>query len=465
MVEAVSVIGGGLAGSEAAWQIAECGLPVDLYEMRPERVTGAHQTDQLAELVCSNSLGSTLPDRANGVLMEELRQLGSMLLQVAEDNAVPAGGALAVAREGFAREVTARIISHPRIRLIRQEVRSIPAGVLIIASGPLTSPALSQALQRLTGEEHLYFYDAISPIVEVDSLDVSVVFRGSRYGRGEMADGDYLNSPLSPTQYAGFVRELRQAERIELREFETQIREGIKAGPAQFFEACLPIEILAERGEQALAFGPLRPVGLVDPRTGQRPHAVAQLRQDDRVGSLYNLVGFQTNLTYPEQRRVFRRLPGLEKARFARYGQMHRNTFVNAPRLLQADLRLAGHAGLFLAGQITGVEGYLGNIATGCLAGRNAARLARGESLLVLPEETMLGALLQYVTTADPSRFQPMKANLGLLPPLTEPGAGGRRGRRERARLLAARASVALADYLLAQGEARPAIAHSHHAV
>ncbi len=432
----IRVIGGGLAGSEAAWQAAERGLEVRLYEMRPFAATGAHRTGDLAELVCSNSLGSQLPDRASGILMSEMALMGSMLLEEAKRAALPAGGALAVDRERFARAVTARLERHPGIRILREEVTAIPEeGTVIIASGPLTSPALARCLQSLTGEDHLYFFDALSPIVESDSLDSSIVFHGSRYGRGESPEGDYLNAPMSEDEYHGFVRELLAAERIALREFEEAIRHGVRAGPDRFFEGCLPVEVIAERGELALAYGPMRPVGLHDPRTGKRPYAVVQLRQDNLAGDLYNLVGFQTNLTYAEQQRVFRMIPGLGQARFSRFGQMHRNTFLNSPRILHSTLQHRDLRRVFFAGQLTGVEGYLGNIATGLLAGVNAARLAGGAEPLALPPTTMLGSLMHYVTHADAKHFQPMKANLGLLPPLEV-----RLDRRERARRHADRA-------------------------
>ncbi len=442
---AITIIGGGLAGSEAAWQAAQRGVPVRLFEMRPKRQTGAHQTAYLAELVCSNSLGSRLPDRASGVLMEELRRMGSLLLACAEEVAVPAGGALAVDRVLFAQKVSERLEAHPLIEVVREEVTEVPRkGVVIVASGPLTSEALSQDLARITGEEHLYFYDALSPIVEADSIDMSIAFRGSRYGRGEQAEGDYINCPMTEEEYHAFVDALLSAERIPLREFEAEIERGVKAGLDTFFEGCLPVEIIAQRGRLSLAYGPMRPVGLIDPRTGKRPFAVVQLRQDDLAGNLYNMVGFQTNLKYGEQRRVFRMIPGLQNARFARYGQMHRNTFINAPRVLAPTLRHRERPDLFFAGQITGVEGYLGNIATGLLAGVNAARLVRGEAPLVLPPETMLGALCHYVTHADPTTFQPMKANFGILPLLSD---GRRRNRRQRAQAYAARALETLGAF------------------
>jgi methylenetetrahydrofolate--tRNA-(uracil-5-)-methyltransferase len=425
----LTVVGGGLAGSEAAWQAAEQGLQVDLYEMRPGLPTGAHVTDSLAELVCSNSLGSDLPDRASGVLKNELRRLGSMLMQVAADTALPAGGALAVDREAFAAEVTRRVESHPRIDLIREEMASVPDGLTIIASGPLTSSSLSKDIARLSGEQHLYFFDAISPIVSLESVNMDIAFRASRYGRGDEEQGDYINCPFNKQEYEAFVAALLIAERIELRGFESEITQGVKAGMHEFFEGCLPVEIIAERGEHALAFGPMRPVGLDDPRTGRRPYAVLQLRQDNLAGTLYNLVGFQTNLKFTEQKRIFRMIPGLENAQFERYGQMHRNTFINSPALLDSTLQFRTRQDLFFAGQITGVEGYVGNIATGLLAGLNAVRQHRGEPLLNLPPTTMLGALCHYVTHADAADFQPMKANFGILPALAGMEKSGRRAR------------------------------------
>lgn len=429
------VVGGGLAGSEAAWQAAERGLSVDLFEMRPRTGTGAHQTGHLAELVCSNSLGSDLPDRAAGLLKTELRMLGSMVLACAEATRVPAGSALAVDRQGFSSLVTERVRSHPRIRLIREEVRRIPGGLCVIASGPLTSSDLAAGIAALSGQEHLYFFDAISPIVAAESIDMSFAFRSSRYGRGEDG-GDYINCPLNRDEYAAFVRALAGAERIQLREFEQVIESGVSAGTGKYFEGCLPIEILAARGERALAFGPMRPVGLTDPRTGRWPHAVLQLRQDNLSASMYNLVGFQTNLTFPEQRRVFRMIPGLANAEFLRYGQMHRNTFINSPALLEPSLQFRDRPDLLFAGQITGVEGYVGNFGTGLLAGLNAARLFHGEPPLVLAPTTMLGALCHYITHASPEEFQPMKANFGILPPLENPP----RSKRDRGAAYAERA-------------------------
>ena len=434
------IIGGGLAGSEAAFQAAQRGLKVKLYEMRPSLQTGAHQTQELAELVCSNSLGSNLPDRASGLLKNEVRMLGSMLLECAEAASLPAGGALAVDRELFARLVTERLEDHSNIEIVREEVKEIPETLCIIASGPLTSPALSKSIAALSSEEHLFFFDAIAPVIHADSINMEIAFRASRYGTGEQDDGDYINCPLNKEEYYALVEALLKADRIELRSFEEAIRSGVKAG--HFFEGCLPIEIIAERGLDSLAFGPMRPVGLRDPRTGKRPYAVVQLRQDNLVGSLYNLVGFQTNLKYPEQKRVLRLIPGLENAEFLRYGQMHRNTFIASPKLLRTTLQHIQRDDLFFAGQITGVEGYMGNIATGLLAGINAVRVAHQEEPLTLPQTTMLGALCHYITHADLKDFQPMKANFGILPPLEDTG---KIGKRERGKLYAERALADLA--------------------
>lgn len=439
----LTIIGGGLAGSEAAWQAAERGLHVRLYEMRPNQPTGAHVTGDLAELVCSNSLGSNLPDRASGVLKNELRMLGSMLLECAEATALPAGAALAVDREAFARTVTRKIENHPNIEIVREEVKEIPSTPVIVASGPLTSESLSHSIAQLSGEEHLFFFDAIAPIVRAESINMQVAFRASRYDKGEQDEGDYINCPFTKEQYDEFVRALKSAERIELRSFEEAIQSGVKAG--HFFEGCLPVEIIAERGDDSLAFGPMRPVGLRDPHTGKRPYAVVQLRQDNLAGSLYNLVGFQTNLKYPEQKRVFRMIPGLENAEFERYGQMHRNTFIASPKLLRPTLQHIARDDLFFAGQITGVEGYMGNIATGLLAGVNAARLLNGETPLTLPRETMLGALCHYVTHADLKDFQPMKANFGILPEMDFPP---RTGKRERGQMYAERSAKTLEEFL-----------------
>jgi len=426
----LAVIGGGLAGSEAAWQTAQRGLQVTLYEMRPQRMTPAHVSPWLAELVCSNSLGSNLVDRAPGLLKQELRRLGSLIVAAADATGVPAGGALAVDREAFARLVTDQIGAHPRITVCREEVLTIAqAGdrPVIVATGPLTSPALVGELAALTGTEHLYFYDAMAPIVTVESVDMTVAFRASRYDRGQ-EEGDYLNCPMSQAEYERFWEALVGAETAPLRDFEQQ--------DAHFFEACLPVEVLARRGLQALAFGPLKPVGLADPRTGLRPHAVVQLRQDNLAATLYNLVGFQTNLKWSEQEQVFRLIPGLERAEFVRFGQMHRNTFINSPSLLRPTMQFCDKEDLFFAGQITGTEGYIGSAASGYVAGLNAARLAAGQPPVSFPSTTMIGALCHYVSNPCAGDFQPMKANFGLLPPLDPPV----RRKRERYAALARRA-------------------------
>jgi methylenetetrahydrofolate--tRNA-(uracil-5-)-methyltransferase len=440
------IVGGGLAGSEAAWQAAQRDVRVRLYEMRPLRTTGAHLSGDLAELVCSNSLGSRLPDRATGLLQQELRRMGSLLLECAEATAVPAGGALAVDRSAFSNLVTERISAHPGIQIFRKEVIDIPEGPVVIASGPLTSASLTRSIAGLSGEEHLYFYDAIAPIVTRESIDMQVAYQAARYGRGDLPEGDYINCPMTREEYERFVGELKQAQSIELRDFEADILRGVRAGADHFFEGCLPVEIIARRGLQSLAYGPLRPVGLRDPRTDKRPYGVVQLRRDDLAGSLYNLVGFQTNLTYAEQKRVFHLIPGLEKAEFVRYGQMHRNTFIASPRLLRPTLQFLQRDDLFFAGQITGVEGYMGNIATGLLAGINATRLLNDQAPIELPVETMLGALVHYITYVRLEDFQPMKANFGILPPLT---IDGRLNKRERAAEYVRRSLDILEDFLV----------------
>lgn len=413
MTDAVTVIGGGLAGSEAAWQLAERGFDVTLYEMRPQKTTGAHVTDRLGELVCSNSFGSKLPDRASGLLKTELNMLRSLLLDCAERAALPAGGALAVDRELFAASVTEALSSHPNIKIVREEVTTIPEGPTIIATGPLTSESMTREIAALTGQQYLYFYDAIAPIVTADSIDMTIAFRANRYDRGDEDEGDYINCPMTKEEYERFVDALLNAETIQLKDFE---REELR-----FFEACLPIEQLAARGRDALAYGPMRPVGLRDPRTGKRPYAVVQLRRDNLIGSLYNLVGFQTNLKWGQQEAVLRLIPGLANAEFMRMGQMHRNTFINSPTLLEPTMQFKGRDNLFFAGQITGVEGYMGNVATGLVAGINLARLIKGEPAWVIPQTTMLGALCHYITHAEPDHFQPMKANFGILPELEPP--------------------------------------------
>ncbi|MEA3408384.1 MAG: methylenetetrahydrofolate--tRNA-(uracil(54)-C(5))-methyltransferase (FADH(2)-oxidizing) TrmFO [Chloroflexota bacterium] len=404
------IIGGGLAGSEGAWQAASRGQKVHLFEMRPHKSTPAHQTEWLAELVCSNSLGSERPDRALGLLKRELRQLNSLILRCATACAVPAGGALAVGREAFAQMVTRAIEGHPKIELIREEIRHIPEETTtIVATGPLTSDALAAEIAALTGQDHLYFYDAMAPIVTRESIDQSKTFRASRH---ETAEADYINCPMTKAQYDRFVEALVNAETVALHDFERE--------DPRFFEACLPVEVMASRGHKALAFGPLRPVGLEDPGTGERPYAVVQLRQDNLAGTLYNLVGFQTNLKWSEQKRVFSLIPGLENAHWVRFGQMHRNTYINGPAFLEPTMRWHDRENLYFAGQITGTEGYVASTASGLVAGINASRTLRGDEEVIFPRTTMLGALLHYVSRSEEEGFQPMKPNMGLLPPLPE---------------------------------------------
>lgn len=403
----IQVIGAGLAGCEAAWQAANLGVNVVLKEMRPSKMTPAHHTGYFAELVCSNSLRSNALENAVGLLKEEMRRQNSLIMQAAEKYQVPAGGALAVDREGFSRYITETIHKHPRITVIQEEVTAIPEeGIVILASGPLTSAALAEAILKFTGEDYLYFFDAAAPIVTRESLDFSKVFAASRYGKGQ--GDEYLNCPLDEQQYLRFWRELVEAEKAPVKDFEKQI----------FFEGCMPVEVLAARGEKTLLFGPMKPVGLIDPRTGKQPYAVVQLRQDNAEGTLYNLVGFQTHLKWGEQERVFRLIPGLEKAEFVRYGVMHRNTYINSPRILLPTLQTRKRTTLFFAGQITGVEGYVESAAAGLIAGTNAARLAIGQEPLVWPRTTAHGALIHYITSARPDNFQPMNVTYGLFPAL-----------------------------------------------
>ena len=434
MSERVAVIGGGLAGCEAAWQLARLGVDVDLYEMRPLRATAAHQTDQLGELVCSNSFRNATLETAVGLLKEEMRRLGSLVLHVADRNQVPAGACLAVDRARFAAGLTRAVEAEPRIRLRREEVTDIPGGLTILATGPLTSPTLSEALHRALGETHLYFYDAIAPTVTADSIDMSVAWKASRYDKG---GDDYVNCPLGRDQYYAFVDAVLGADKVPTREFERCI----------YFEGCMPIEEMARRGRDTLAFGPMRPVGLVDPRSGTRAFACVQLRQDDAEGRLFNMVGFQTKMTYPEQRRVFRMIPGLERAEFVRLGSLHRNTYVNSPALLLPSLQVVGRKQLFLAGQLIGVEGYVESAAAGLLAGLNAARILRGEPVVVPPRTTALGSLLAYVTQRGKRDFQPMNANYGLFPPLSRTLRG-----REKKLALAERALGELGRWQEEQG-------------
>lgn len=430
----VTVIGGGLAGSEAAWQLVCRGIPVRLYEMRPVRTTEAHKTDGFAELVCSNSLRSASIDAAVGLLKEEMRRLGSLVMAAADTTRVPAGLALAVDRELFSHFITDALTKHPLIELHREEVQTLPQGVTIVASGPLTSPVLSEQLRMLFGSEYLYFYDAISPVITAESINDKVAFRASRYDHG---GDDYLNCPLTRDEYYHLVGEILAAEKAPEKEFERCI----------YFEGCLPIEEMARRGKDTLAFGPMKPVGLTDPRTGERPYAVVQLRQDDKAGMLWGMVGFQTRMTYPEQRRVFRLIPGLENAQFVRLGSLHRNTFIDSPRLLKPTLQFKGRDDLFFAGQMIGVEGYLESAAAGLLAGLNAGRMVSGKPLLVAPPTTSLGSMLAYVTSDERKDFQPMNANYGLFPPLTRKLRG-----REKKAALAERALQDLAAWQATNG-------------
>lgn len=403
------IIGGGLAGSEAAWQAANSGARVTMYEMRPKEETAAHKTDYLAEIVCSNSLGSNDPLSAPGMLKEEMRQLNSLIIRIADKVRIPAGAALAVDRDHFARQVTQALAEHPNVKILREEIQEIPDDALcIIATGPLTSPKLSEAIIQFTQSKNLFFFDAISPIVDADSLNTDRTFLASRYEKGT---ADYVNCPMDEETYNAFYDALIQADRVQSKSFEN----------VPYFEGCLPIEVMADRGRQTLLFGPLKPVGLIDPKTGQRPYAVLQLRPENIHGSCYNLVGFQTKLTYPEQRRIFRMIPGLEHAEFLRCGSIHRNTFINAPILLQDTLQLKKQPRIFFAGQLVGVEGYVEAAASGGLAGLNAARILSGLSPVTPPPSTAHGALLHYITTCEPKYFQPINSNFGLYPPLDVP--------------------------------------------
>lgn len=445
------VIGGGLAGCDAAWSAAREGARVALFEMRPVKSTPAHHTGNLAELVCSNSLKSNLPHTPAGLLKSEMRLLGSLVIAAADRAAVPSGGALAVDREVFAREVTSGIENHPNISLIREEVTELPDDVpVVVATGPLTSDALASEIQRLTSADELYFYDAAAPIIDADTIDRTIAFEASRYGKGqeEGGSGGYLNCPLTEEEYTAFRNELLKAELVPLKEFE----------PIKLFEGCLPIEELARRGERTMAFGPMKPVGLIDPRTGRRPFAVVQLRQENQAGTLYSMVAFQTRLKWGEQQRIFRMIPGLQNAEFVRLGVMHRNTYIHSPVLLERTLALrdavrsaAGRrAPLFFAGCISGVEGYTESAATGILAGLNAARAARGESLVEAPRESMIGALTEYIAHGPADNFQPMNSNLGLLPPLEHPI----RDKRRRHEALIARGLAAMEQFAAQLGRA-----------
>lgn len=409
----VIIVGAGLAGSEAAWQAAERGIEVVLYEMRPMAMTPAHKTGGFAELVCSNSLRARSLDNAVGILKEEMRLLNSVIMAAADCSEVPAGGALAVDREKFSGAVTERVSSHKNITVMREEISKIPVeddAVTVVASGPLTSGSLAEDISKHVGGfgfDSLYFYDAVAPIVSYDSIDMSKAYKASRYGKGEAS---YINCPMTKEEYESFWHELTTAEMAKVNEFEKE----------KFFEGCMPVEVMAKRGVDTLLFGPLKPVGLEKPNTGERPYAVIQLRQDNSAGTLYNIVGFQTHLTWPEQRRVFRMIPGLEAAEFVRYGVMHRNTFINSPMVLLPTMQLRFEPDILFAGQITGVEGYVESAASGLVAGINAARLARGDEPLEFPRETAHGSLCHYITSANPTDFQPMNVNFGLMPPLNE---------------------------------------------
>ncbi|WP_457639546.1 FADH(2)-oxidizing methylenetetrahydrofolate--tRNA-(uracil(54)-C(5))-methyltransferase TrmFO [Persephonella sp.] len=401
----VAVIGAGLAGSEAAYKIAEEGFKVDLYEMRPKKTTPAHRTGLFAELVCSNSLGGKDITTGAGLLKEEMKLLGSVVVETAEEFSVPAGGALAVDREKFSRQITEKLEKHPNINVIRKEITEIPEGYshVVIATGPLTSEEFSKEIQKLTGEEYLYFYDAIAPTVDAETVDFSKGFWGDRYGRGE---GDYFNCVLTEEEYEEFYRQLVSGEQVPLKDFERAV----------FFEGCLPVEEMARRGKQTLLFGPMKPVGLVDPKTGKQPFAVVQLRKENREGTLLSMVGFQTKLKYPEQKRIFRLIPALKDATFVRLGSIHRNTFIQSQKVLQPTLQMKKHPHILFAGQITGVEGYAASAATGILAGINVVRMLKGKEPLVPPETTMLGGLVRYIT--EPKKeLQPMNPNFALLPP------------------------------------------------
>ncbi|MFB1098536.1 FADH(2)-oxidizing methylenetetrahydrofolate--tRNA-(uracil(54)-C(5))-methyltransferase TrmFO [Terribacillus sp. JSM ZJ617] len=400
--EFVTVIGAGLAGSEAAWQLAKRGVKVRLYEMRPIKQTAAHHTDKFAELVCSNSLRANSLTNAVGVLKEEMRQLDSIIIKAADHCQIPAGGALAVDRHEFSAFVTEHVKNHPNVTVYNEEIASIPEGPVIIATGPLTSADLSNALKDLTGEEYFYFYDAAAPIIEKDSINMDKVYLKSRYDKGEAA---YLNCPMTKEEFNRFYQALISAETVPLKEFEKEI----------YFEGCMPIEVMAERGEKTMLFGPLKPVGLEDPKTGKKPYAVVQLRQDDAAGTLYNLVGFQTHLKWGPQKEVIRLIPGLEEAEIVRYGVMHRNTFLNSPDLLRPTYQYKDRDDLLFAGQMTGVEGYVESAASGLLAGINAAKIAAGEAPVVLPQETVIGSLAHYITHTNSKNFQPMNANFGLI--------------------------------------------------
>ncbi len=465
-MRSIHIIGGGLAGSEAAWQAAALGVPVTIHEMRPVRATAVHKTDRLAELVCSNSFRGDKLDNAVGLLKEEMRRLGSLVMRAADASRVPAGAALAVDRDRFSAEVTHAISTHPRITLVREEIERIPLsldGPVIIATGPLTSASLSADVAAMIGNAHLYFYDAVSPIVLAESIDMSKVFRASRWGRSlrgadvtaatprpdpqgdacgvDDGEGDYLNCPFTAAEYARFYEALVSAERAPLHEFDE----------AKFFEGCLPIEVMASRGVDTLRFGPMKPVGLVDPRTGREAYAVVQLRQDNLAGDHFSLVGFQTQMKWGEQARVLTLIPGLERAEFARFGMIHRNTYINGPTVLRETWQVKSRDDLFFAGQISGVEGYVESAASGLMAGRNAAALVLGDPISVPPRTTAIGALAFYVSHAEPRNYQPTNITFGIIPPLAPtPGRAGPRKKADRQAALSARALGDLEGWLQA---------------
>lgn len=431
----VTIIGAGLAGSEAALQVAKQGIKVDLYEMRPQKTTGAHKTDKYAEFVCSNSLGSSDSTNASGLLKKEMELLGGELIKIAYENAVPAGNALAIDREGFADKVTARINENPNINVIKEEISEIPENQnVIIASGPLTSDSLADSIKSFTKNEHLHFFDAIAPIIEKDSINFDKAFYASRYNKGEAS---YINCPMNKEEYEKFYNFLINAPRIELKEFEKD---------AKFFESCLPVEVLASRGVDTLRFGPMKPVGLIDDRTGEKNYAVVQLRQDNAAKTLYNIVGFQTNLKWPAQKELISLIPGLEKANIMRYGVMHRNTFINSPQVLKPTLQTRERENLFFAGQITGTEGYTESIASGLLAGLNMARYLKNEPPIILPTETMLGALMAYITNPEQTKFQPINSNWAIVKDIELPRQI-RKNKKEKNTILANRSIETLAEY------------------
>ena len=427
----VTIVGGGLAGTEAALQLAKNGVDVNLYEMRPKVSTQAHRTEKLAEFVCSNSLGSSDVTNASGLLKREMQELGSFLIDIAFRNSVPAGNALAIDREGFSQEVTEVVEANDKIKLIREEIEEIPQGPLIIASGPLTSQKLAEDIKKFTGEEHLHFFDAIAPIVEKDSINFEKAFYGSRYDKGEAS---YINCPMNKPEYEKFYNILMNSPRIECKDFESD---------AKFFESCLPIEVLASRGVDTLRFGPMKPVGLVDKRTEEKNYAVVQLRQDDAKANLYNLVGFQTNLKWGAQKELLQSIPGLENVNIVRYGVMHQNTFINSPKVLNAGLQTYKRPDMFFAGQITGTEGYSESIAGGLLAGINMVRYLQNKSLLILPQTTMLGALMAYISCPEHKSFQPINSNWGIVAPM-EMDKKTRKDKKLKNKLLADRALLEL---------------------